>query len=295
MDAALQLSNTKQRVLRFLRVAERPDPPPGSEPTLTVFRASERYFYLGVVGWLFKQVGAFLGLLFSVALFSGGFVGLAGIDAVRGWMDEVERVRIGPLEVEGDLLGLVTVIELFAFGTFVVQLVASAVLLRLAFEMRWYMVSDESLRIREGLWRVHEQTMTVANIQNMSVRQGPLQKLLGIADLEVQTAGGGAPPEGGHQPGKSFHVGRFRGIDDAEGLRDRIRRVLARHRDAGLGDPEDVHDHDAHDSHEHDAAGGQPPPPATPAPHGGGEVLAAAVAMREEARALHAAARAAFG
>jgi hypothetical protein len=275
----------KRALLRFLRVTERPDPPPGSGPTLTVFRASERYFYFGAAGWLFKQVGALAGLLFSLALFSGGFIGMTGLDAVREWMEGIGRVRLGPLEVEGDLMDLVTVVELFAFGVFVVQFVVGAALLRLAWEMRWYMVSDESLRIRDGLWSIREQTMTVANIQNMAVRQGPIQKLLGIADLEVHTAGGGATKEASEAGGNAFHVGRFRGIDDAEGLRDRLRLALARHRDAGLGDPEDVHE--AHDRGEPAAGPGSP--------LSAGDLRSAAEALRDEARALRAAAQTAFG
>jgi hypothetical protein len=275
----------KQLLLRFLRVSEQPEPPPGSEPTLRVFRASERFFYLGAVGWLFKQASALLGLLFSLALFSGGFVAFAGLDAARGWVDRVGRIRLGPLEIGGDLIGFIQMLEVFAIGVFVVQLVISAALLRLGWELRWYMVSDESLRIREGLWRIREQTMTVANIQNMAVRQGPIQKLLGIADLEVHTAGGGATGEGSESGGNAFHVGKFRGIDDAEGLRDRLRLALARHRDAGLGDPEDV-DH-AHDDVNGSIADGEPEEP--------GDLLAAAEALREEARALRTTAQAAFG
>lgn len=282
----------KAALLRFLRVTERPDPPPGSEPTLTVFRASERYFYLSAVGWLFKQAGALFGLLLSVAFFSGAIGGMAGLDIAREWMERVDSVRIGPLEIEGDLVDLFSVIELFAFGAFVIQFVLSAALLRLAFEMRWYMVSDESLRIREGLWRVHEQTMTVANIQNMAVRQGPIHRLFGLADLEVQTAGGGSTAEG-EATGKSMHIGRFRGIENAEALRDRLRLALARHRDAGLGDPEDVHEgsDEHHLHHEHEAGA----PGTASVAQASGDLLAAVEAMRQEARALREAARAAYG
>jgi hypothetical protein len=83
--------------------------------------------------------------------------------------------------------------------------------------------------------------MTVANIQNLTIRQGPLQKLLGIADLEVHTAGGKhADPGEGDETAKNLHVGRFRGIANAAELRDRIRATLRRHRGSGLGgDAED--------------------------------------------------------
>jgi hypothetical protein len=105
------------------------------------------------------------------------------------------------------------------------------------------MVGEQSLRIREGLWSLREQTMTIANIQTMIVRQGPLQRLLGISDLEIHTAGGGASSEGdGGDAGSTtspLHVGRIRGIEDATGLRDRIAAQLKRHRGAGLGDEDD--------------------------------------------------------
>ena len=113
-------------------------------------------------------------------------------------------------------------------------------LLTLNWEMRWYMVSDESLRIREGLVRVREQTMTVANIQTMRVRQGPLQRLFGLSELEVHTAGGGGrAPDEGKRGDRDLHVGHFRGLEDAWALRDRLREALARHRASGLGDQDE--------------------------------------------------------
>ena len=97
------------------------------------------------------------------------------------------------------------------------------------------------MRIREGLVKLREQTFTVANIQNMKVQQGPLQRLFGIYDLEVQTAGGagGSELEEAGKKSENLHVGTFRGLKDPERLRDRLRRRLADHGDAGLGDPDE--------------------------------------------------------
>ena len=39
---------------------------------------------------------------------------------------------------------------------------------------------------------MHETTISFENVQNVEVRQGPLQRYFGIADVVVQTAGGGA-------------------------------------------------------------------------------------------------------
>lgn len=112
---------------------------------------------------------------------------------------------------------------------------------RLEYELRWYMVSDRAIRIREGILTVKEKTIALANIQNIAIRQGPLQRLLGIADVEVKTAGGSEPQsgQGKQQVAEPLHVGYFRGVDNAEVIRDLIRDAARRYADAGLGDPDD--------------------------------------------------------
>jgi len=108
--------------------------------------------------------------------------------------------------------------------------------------MRWYVLSDRSLRIREGIVSLREKTMTFANIQQIAVRQNPLQRLLGIADVQVKTAGGGGSGSESHGSGlgESMHEAWFRGVDNADAIRGAIRERVKRHRDAGLGDPDDV-------------------------------------------------------
>jgi uncharacterized membrane protein YdbT with pleckstrin-like domain len=80
-------------------------------------------------------------------------------------------------------------------------------------------------------------TVTFANIQNISVRQGPVQRALGLADLKVDTAGGGA----GHaQQGViPLHTAWFRGVANAAEIRDLISQRLRGQRDSGLGDTDD--------------------------------------------------------
>jgi uncharacterized membrane protein YdbT with pleckstrin-like domain len=119
-----------------------------------------------------------------------------------------------------------------------VRLFALAIL-RLDFEKRWYVVTDRSLRIREGVVTIREMTVNFANIQNVSISQGPIQRLLGIADLQVETAGGGGSgPE--HQGSGNLHTARFRGIDNANDVRELIQIRLRRLKDTGLGDHEDT-------------------------------------------------------
>ncbi len=69
--------------------------------------------------------------------------------------------------------------------------IVSLALVRLNFEKRWYIVTDRSLRVREGILNVREMTVTFANIQNISISHGPVQRAIGIAELRVDTAGGG--------------------------------------------------------------------------------------------------------
>ncbi len=112
------------------------------------------------------------------------------------------------------------------------------VALRLEYELHWYIVTDRSLRIRTGLLRLQESTMSFANLQQVEVQQGPLQRLLGIADLRVQSAGGSdsRSREQGHD---SLHTGVFHSVDNASEIRDLILDRLRKFRETGLGDSDD--------------------------------------------------------
>jgi membrane protein YdbS with pleckstrin-like domain len=165
----------------------------------------------------------------------------------------------------------IAVIETIGIVTYILQAPFSLAKARLEYEMRWYIVTDRSLRIREGILGVREMTLTFANVQNIAVHQGPLQRLLGISDVVVRTAGGGSSEpssHGGHSSKASMHEGRLRAVDNAEAVRDLILERLRRFRDSGLGDPDD---------HRHGA------PAEGPADAG---TLAAAIALRDAARAL---------
>jgi membrane protein YdbS with pleckstrin-like domain len=209
-------------VVRLLRIPPDPRVPDGEEKRVRVFRASPNFYRYNLARWGLGQFGALTGLLVGLVL-------VRVFDASLGrffWYD------------------LVVWIEILAWIGFLLQLPVTFAMLHLDYQLRWYIVTDRSLRIREGLTRIREQTMTFANIQNMAIRQGPLQRLLGIADMEVHTAGGGgaaAKEEGsGQSSGQAMHVGIFRGVDNAAEIRDMIRERVRLHRDAGLGDPDDA-------------------------------------------------------
>lgn len=199
-------------VLGLLRVPAEPEPPPGDPATLRVFRASPAYFRLRLAGWALAQVSTLAGLVIGLLLlerfgwFEQGWIGTAlSVAEVVAWLGFLSQIPLG-------LAGL-----------------------RLDYEFRWYMLSDRALRIREGVVNVRERTLTFANIQQIAVKQGPLQRLLGLADIEVRTAGGGGSSS--EDGGNDLHRGYLRGVGDPEAIRDVIRERVRRYRDSGLGDP----------------------------------------------------------
>ncbi len=199
---------------RVLRLPPPPEPPVGSSEATRIFNAAPGYLRYRIFTWSLGQLGTLAGIL----------VGLA-------------TVSLMPERLEFFIGGLLRFAELLALALFGGQLILSFLLLKLDYQMRWYIVTDRTLRIREGVFKVREQTVSFANVQNVSVTQGPLQRLFGIADLEIRTAGGGGGSETDGQTKKhDLHRAVFRGVDDAESIRDRILRDLRRLRDAGLGD-----------------------------------------------------------
>jgi membrane protein YdbS with pleckstrin-like domain len=120
--------------------------------------------------------------------------------------------------------------------------IVAYVAIHLRFDTTWYVFSDRSLRIRRGIWEIHETTITYENIQNVSIRQGPLQRYFGIADVVVETAGGGGTAGKGEHATASGHLGMVEGISNADEIRKMIVAKWQSSTGSGLGDePEQVH------------------------------------------------------
>lgn len=215
------MSGWRDQVVRVMRVPPPPEPPPGSDAR--VFRAAKNFFRYRLVAWFLSQISAFAGLVFALY-----FVSQMNF-AIPPFSRETTKLFFNGLEILG-------------WAGFIAQIPFSFAIAVLDYEMRWYIVTDRSLRIREGIVKVKEKTMTFANIQNITVRQGPLQRVLGIADVEVRNAGGGGASEEGKngQPGEQVHVGYFRGLENASEVRDVILAGVRKQKHAGLGDHDDL-------------------------------------------------------
>ena len=134
---------TRALVLRLLRAPEAPpDPPPGAEQSVRVFRASANLLKLELI-----RLG-----LWSLVLLVPLTVSALGSALAD------DRVP---------LLIVHAVTFVLAAGFFWLR----SVVVRLDYEMRYYLVTDRAIRIREGAVRVHEHTYTYANVQNLTIEQ----------------------------------------------------------------------------------------------------------------------------
>lgn len=198
-------------VLKLMRVPAEPQPPDGSRDSVRIFRAGRNYYRWLMFQWIFAALAALL--LALIALLPS----IQVLPKLPAWGQALW------VSAEGFILAA-------AFSFIVVSYYA----VRLNYELRWYIVTDRSLRIRNGIWSVEELTMTFANIQDIRINAGPLQTYLGLADLIVSSAGGGQHAT----PGLNPHLACFSGIDNAESVRNLITDRLRQYRDAGLGDHE---------------------------------------------------------
>jgi membrane protein YdbS with pleckstrin-like domain len=202
------------QLLGLMKVPGEPHPPAGSTGSIRIFRSGRNYYRWRLVVWL----SANLGILMLVTILV--FALSRATRAAPPWGRFVAET-FAALLVTGFLGSL-----LF---TFLQQ--------RLNYELRWYIVTDRCLRVRSGIMNVHELTTTFANVQEIRLLSGPLQKLLGLADVEVHSAGGGSGGKG--SPGG--HVARFEGVDNAPEIRDFMLARLQQYRDSGLGEKETAH------------------------------------------------------
>lgn len=194
----------RDTVLRLFRAPQGPPEAPGEDHAhVSVMRASPRLLSYNLLGvW----IGAAVLALIVVVTAVGGFL------APPLWI----------------LTGLAVLVflPLLALRYFVV---------RVDYDLRYYVLTDRSVRVRQGAWNVEEKTITFANVQNVRVEQGPLQRLFGFSNVRVDTAGGGMVQAGKHAVAVPHGV-QLAGIENAAELRDSILAQVGRRLDSGLGD-----------------------------------------------------------
>lgn len=211
----------KAVLLRLLKVPAEPKPPEGTAESVRIFRAGRNYYYWRLLMWAAMQFG--IGLMVVGTFVGPMLVNKPAKKPPPAWLQAVwGAAGVG------------------AMGLFALSLPVTYFKQRIDYEMRWYIVTDRCLRVRSGIWSTGEFTMTFANVQDIRISAGPLQRLLGLADVKVTSAGGGG---GGSEQLGTSHMAVFAGVDCAEAIRELIVGRLRQYRDAGLGDPDDRQHH----------------------------------------------------
>lgn len=160
--------------------------------------------------WLaYRYLAALFGLLYQFVM--AGVAAVAALTQLHGgWM----------------LAVLIALVEFVIIGF-------TLVAIRVDYELRHYLVGDRSVRVTQGVWKREEVTLSYANIQNLEVAQGPLERVFGFKSLTISTAGADAGPANGLG---ASHLVTLAGLPDADELRVLMLSMLKQHRDTGLGD-----------------------------------------------------------
>lgn len=211
------IDRVTDRLLHLLRVPMDPRLPWGDPAATHLFRGGRSYWRLLIIKWGLKQIGSLtaLTLAWIFAHEIEWFVVYIVPFFYRSLRDHNEQV-----------LFWFRLLEQLAWVGFFVQLPFSYLGSHIAYRLRWYVITDRAARLRHGLLVIHEQTLTLANVQRVELHQGPLQRWLGLCDLHVHTAGGGgeATGEDEKKKQKSLRIAQFEGIDlkDAAAVRARL-------------------------------------------------------------------------
>jgi membrane protein YdbS with pleckstrin-like domain len=161
--------------------------------------------------WLtYHYLGALFGMFFHIVGTAGAVVAL--VAKATAW--------------SRGLAGLVVLTELAV-------ICLTFVTIRVDYELRHYLVGSRSLRVSMGAITRREVTLSYANVQNIEVTQGPIERIFGYKSLTISTAGGSTLSA----EGQNLHAVTLAGLEDAEAVRALILGMLTNHRDSGLGEP----------------------------------------------------------
>src|SRR5205085_4387711 len=177
------------------RVPQAPEPPAGAPESVRIFRAGKNFYRLRLLRWAVAQIGGVIGIVFSLTFLmwfrdevrlvrestpspvvAPSPANPTGPPAITMPADRETRRAARRNNVRRDFsrlaqrtpdwaLLLIEILEAGGILLFLVQLPLTAAATRLEYELHWYIVTDRSLRIRTGLLRLQEMTMSFANLQ----------------------------------------------------------------------------------------------------------------------------------
>jgi len=114
---------------------------------------------------------------------------------------------------------------------FIISVVVAYIIARLTYHFYRYELTEDGYRAERGIiWKKYI-TIPYSRIQNVDIYRGILDRLLGLSDLQIHTAGYGAA--GASRLGSE---GRLPGLsrEDAEALRDELISRVRQSKNQGL-------------------------------------------------------------
>src|SRR6185369_16062174 len=114
----------KNVVLNLLKVPPEPEAPAGSPGSVQVFRAAPNFYKLSLIRWGLKQLSALIAIVVALTV----------------WHLFGDQIPSGVRHV--------VILHLILPALFVMFLPFTYALVWLDYQMRWYIVTDRSLRIR---------------------------------------------------------------------------------------------------------------------------------------------------
>lgn len=198
-------------LFRFLRLPLTPPAPIAGAELRQVLQPARRTHHLRLLKWTAAQVSALMGVLLLITAidFTQWLPAwLRFVEVFNRWDDFTDY-----LPAEWRWVGLLLVV-----GGFLTQAAFSFLALWAERHTTWYVISDQGVQLQHGVWTTHETSLRFANIQQVSLRQGVLQRLIGLADVVVSTAGGRRSADD-DEDAKRKNQGQLRDLDYTQAQR----------------------------------------------------------------------------
>ena len=208
-----------ERVSAGLKVPNGPLDPNG-ETVIRAFKPAPRYAGYRLCRWVPTQISIFIpyAIFLLPAEYKGfldqiGFGWIQHMNYTGNWQENMPELLKAPVKV-------ITV------GGYLLQLSLSLFFTLLSAKSQSYLLTDQSVRIRRGLWFHQQITLSLKNIQQVKYSQNLLERMWGIGSLEVRTAGGGATSKRNKKDEDSSHTGELEGLLDPIELRELVNATI---------------------------------------------------------------------
>lgn len=166
---AVRSSRWASRIARMLAIPSEPPLPPGDH--------SEVVHVLRPEAGFLKYVSVRNAL---------GYAGVLTVGFLIAWLEIVDEEGEGSASPSSEwIIGALAVYGVLL----VVGLCCVLTAARVRAEVTWYILTERSVRIRTGAWKIRESTISLRNVQDVRVTQGPIQRCFGFSTLTIATAG----------------------------------------------------------------------------------------------------------